>query len=165
VLQGFAADSHRIVVAGNEPAHPAREYLFDPASNQLQPLTPEGVRGPVTPDGKFVLARSEKGIPELFSVETKSSVREIKASQEKDRQIQLTPDGAAIFVVNYNGMSASVYRLRLDNGDRQLVKTLEMHDPAGGFGITRVLTTPDGHYFAYNTLRQLSELYLLQGLN
>lgn len=77
----------------------------------------------------------------------------------------MTADGTAVLVVNYNGMSASVYRLRLDSGDRQLVKTLEMHDPAGGFGITRVLTTPDGQYFAYNTLRQLSELYLLQGLN
>lgn len=62
-------------------------------------------------------------------------------------------------------MSASIYRLRVDTGDRQLVKTLEMRDPTGGFGITRVVTTADGQYFAYNTLRQLSELYLLQGLN
>ena len=46
----------------------------------------------------------------------------------------------------------------------QLVKTLEMRDPTGGFGLTRALTTPDGQYFAYGTLRQLSELYVLQGL-
>ena len=59
----------------------------------------------------------------------------------------------------------AIYRVRVENGNRQLTKTLEMHDPAGGFGITRVVTTPDGEYFAYNTLRQLSELYLLQGLN
>jgi hypothetical protein len=31
--------------------------------------------------------------------------------------------------------------------------------------LTRALTTPDGQYFAYGTLRQLSELYLLQGLH
>jgi len=164
-LQGFAADSRRIVMTANEPGHPARDYLFDPASNQLQPLTPEGVRGPITPDGKFVFARSEKGVPELLPAEPGSPVREIKGLQDKDRPIQVTADGMAIFVATYNGMTASVYRLRLDNGDRQLVKTLEMHDPAGGFGITRVLTTPDGQQFAYNTLRQLSELYLLQGLN
>jgi serine/threonine protein kinase len=48
---------------------------------------------------------------------------------------------------------------------RQLVKTLEMRDPTGGFGLTRALTTPDGRYFAYGTLRQLSELYVLQGLH
>ena len=40
-----------------------------------------------------------------------------------------------------------------------------MHDPTGSFGITRVMATPDGQAFAFNTLRQLSELYLLQGLN
>jgi hypothetical protein len=62
-------------------------------------------------------------------------------------------------------MSATIYRVAVDNGNRRLVRTLEMHDPAGGFGITRVVTTPDGQFFAYNTLRQLSELYLLQGLN
>ena len=45
------------------------------------------------------------------------------------------------------------------------MKTLEMRDPTGGFGVIRVLTTPDGQYFAYGTLRQLAELYLLQGLN
>jgi hypothetical protein len=70
-----------------------------------------------------------------------------------------------VLVADYNGMSAAIYRVGVDNASRQLVKTLHMNDPAGGFGITRVVTTADGQYFAYNTLRQLSELYLLQGLN
>jgi hypothetical protein len=98
-------------------------------------------------------------------VEGGSPARELKGWQENDRPIHITPDGSAIYVANYNGMSAAIYRVRLDDGKRQLVKTLEMRDPTGGFGITRVVTTPDGHYLAYNTLRQLSELYLLQGLN
>jgi hypothetical protein len=85
--------------------------------------------------------------------------------QDKDRLIQVAADGADAFVANYSGLSASIYRIHLDSGDRQLVKTLEMRDPTGGFGVTRVVTTPDGQYFAYNTLRQLSELYVLQGLH
>ncbi len=162
---GFSVDSHRVVVMGNEPGRPVRDYMFDPASNKLQPLTPEGVRGLVTPDAKFLITRGDKGPPEILPVEGGSPARELKGWQEKDRPIQVTADGSAIFIVNYNGMSAAVYRVRVDNGSRQLIKTLEMHDPAGGFGITRVVTTPDGQYFAYNTLRQLSEVYLLQGLN
>jgi len=165
VPQGFAADSRRIVITGNEPGHAVRDYLFDPPSGKLQPLTAEGVRGPVTPDGKYVGARGDQGPAELVAVDTGSPVREIKGLQENDRPIQISADGTALFIANYNGMSATVYRLRLDNGNRQLVRMLEMHDPAGGFGITRVITTPDGQSFAYNTLRQLSELYLLQGLN
>jgi Tol biopolymer transport system component len=161
---GFAADSRRVVVMANEPGHQARDYMFDPDSGKLQPLTPEGVRGLVTADGKFLIAVGEKGLPQILPVEG-GSPRELKGMQENDKPIQVTADGSATYVVNYNGMSAAVYRVRVDNGTRQLIKTLEMHDPAGGFGITRVVTTPDGQYFAYNTLRQLSELYLLQGLN
>jgi eukaryotic-like serine/threonine-protein kinase len=165
VPQGFAADSRRVVVMGSEPGHQLRDYVFEPDSGKLQPLTPEGVRGFVTPDAKFLIARGDKGPPEILPVEGPSPARELKGWQEKDRPIQVTADGSAIYVANYNGMSAAIYRVAVDNGSRQLIKTLEMHDPAGGFGITRVVTTPDGQYFAYNTLRQLSELYLLQGLN
>ena len=162
--QGFAADSRRIVVIANEPGRQVRNYLFDATSSKLQPLTPEGIRGLVTPDGKFLIVRSNRPSPEIFPVDTGSPIRETKGLQDRDRLIQVTADGTGVFVVNYNGLSAAIYRIHLDNGDRQLVKTLEMRDPTGGFGVTRVLTTPDGQYFAYNTLRQLSELYLLQGL-
>jgi eukaryotic-like serine/threonine-protein kinase len=164
VAMGFAADSRRIVFFANEPGHKARVYLFDPTTGKLQPLTPEGVRGFISPDGKFLAVRGNESAPELLSVETGSPIREMKGFQEPDRLIQVTPDGADAFVANYKGLTATIYRIHLDNGDRQLVETLEMRDPTGGFGITRVLTTPDGQYFAYNTLRQLSELYLLQGL-
>ena len=165
VPQGFAADSRRVVVTANEPGHQARDYLFDPDSGKLQPLTPEGIRGLVTADGKYLMVRGDKGPAQILPVEGGSAGREIKGVQENDRPIQVTPDGSTIYVANYNGMSAAIYRVRVDSGTRQLVKTLEMRDPAGGFGITRVVTTPDAQYFAYNTLRQLSELYLLQGLN
>ncbi len=162
---GFAADSRRIILVANEPGHQARDYLFDPATGKLQPLTPEGIRGPVTPDGKFLVVRGNGPNPQLISVDSGSPVREIKGLQDKDRPIQITADGNDIFVANYNGLTASIYRLNLSSGKRQLVKTLEMRDPTGGFGVIRVLTTPDGQYFAYGTLRQLSELYLLQGLH
>ena len=162
---GFDRDSRRIVVLANEPGHPPRNYLFDPAFGKVQPLTPEGVRGLVTPDGKFLIVRGDKAAPELLSVDSGSPIRETKGLQEQDKLIQVTNEGTTAFVADYNGLSAAIYRVNLDTGDRQLVRTLGMRDPTGGFGVTRVVTTPDGQYFAYNTLRQLSELYLLQGLN
>ncbi|MGC1448402.1 MAG: protein kinase [Candidatus Sulfotelmatobacter sp.] len=165
VPQGFAADSRRVVLLANEPGHKARNYLFDPASGKLQPLTPEGGRAQVTPDGKFLLVRGDQPTAELVPIDAGLPAHETKGLQERDRLVQVTNDGTVALVANYNGLSALVYRIHLDTGDRQLVKTLEMHDPTGGFGVTRVVATPDGQYFAFNTLRQLSELYLLQGLN
>jgi eukaryotic-like serine/threonine-protein kinase len=162
---GFAADSRRVVFLANEPGHQARFFLFDPASGKVQPLTPEGTRGGVTPDGKFLIVRSNKPLPDLVPVDTASPAREIKGMQPTERPILVTDDGRVALIVNPNGLTATVYRLHVDTGERQLVRTLEMHDPTGGFGITRVAATPDGQSFAFNTLRDLSELYLLQGLN
>jgi serine/threonine protein kinase len=162
---GFAADSRRVILIANEPGHQARDYVLDPGSGKLQPLTPEGIRGLSSPDGKFILAREADGSPEILPVDPGPPSRQPKGVQSSDRPIQISEDGKTAFVVNTNGLSAAVYRVNIDTGARQLVKTLEMKDPTGGFGITRVVGSPDGRYFAYNTLRQLSELYLLQGLN
>lgn len=161
---GFAADSHRVLLTGNEPGHQERIFSFDPTSTKLQPLTPERVRGMATPDGKFLAVRGTDGSPQLIPVDSGSSPRPVKGAQATDRFIQLSADGKSGYAVNINGLTASVYRIAVDTGQRQLIKTLEMKDPTGGMGITRVVTTPDGQFFAYNTLRQLSELYLLQGL-
>jgi eukaryotic-like serine/threonine-protein kinase len=161
---GFAADSHRVLLTGNESGHRERIFSYDPTSGKLQPLTPEGVRGMVTPDGRFLALRRNDGSPELLPVDSGSPSRPVKGTQPTDRFIQLSADGKTAYAVNINGLTGAVYRINVESGQRQLVKTLEMKDPTGGFGITRVVTTPDGQFFAYNTLRQLSELYLLQGL-
>jgi hypothetical protein len=159
---GFTADSRQIVATANEPGHQPRDFSFDPSTGKLHPLTPEGVKGNVSWDGRFVVAR-DGNAAQVIPVDG-SSTREIKGLQDKDRPIQIAADGSEIFVANFNGLTTNIYRVRIDGGDRKLVKTLEMRDPTGGFGVTRALTTPDGQYFAFNTLRQLSELYLLQGL-
>jgi WD40 repeat protein len=161
---GLSSDNRRIFVSGNEPGHQVRIYSLDPRTGKLQPVLPDGIRGMLTPDGKFIAFRGEDGSPQLVPVDGGSPARVIKGVRTEDRLIQLGEDGKTAFVVNFNGLTAGVYQVNIETGRRQLVKMLEMRDPAGGFGITRVVTTPDGQYFAYNTLRQLSELYLLQGL-
>ncbi len=69
-------------------------------------------------------------------------------------------------LVGRGGRTVVIERLPALIADHKLdFVVVNGENAAGGFGITRVVTTPDGQYFAYNTLRQLSELYLLQGLN
>lgn len=162
---GFAADSSRVVLFANQPGHQARMFLFDHASGKLQALTAEGTRGLVSSSGKFYAVRSDKGTPEIFPLDGEASGHEIKGVQPQERAIDISDDGRSVMVYSPNGLSAAVYRVQVDTGSRQLVRTLDMHDPTGSFGITRVMATPDGQSFAFNTLRQLSELYLLQGLN
>lgn len=80
----------------------------------------------------------------LFSVDSGSPIHEIKGMQPQERPINVSDDGKTILVANANGLSATVYRINVETGDRQLVRTLEMHDRTGSFGITRVMATPDG---------------------
>lgn len=130
----------------------------------MQPLTPEGVNGVLSQNGKFLGVRNEKNV-QLVPLDGHSPPIDIKGLQEKDRPMQMSDDGKSIFVAGYLGLTAEIYRIDLGTGTRQLVKTLTMRDPTGGFGITRVAITPDAQYFAYNTLRQLSELYVLEGVH
>jgi len=161
---GFTADSHRILFNGNEPGRKVRAYVLDPSSGKSEPLTPEGVRGFPSPDGRFLVELSDHTPPQILTLGSNLPAREIKGRKDQDIGIQVAPDGNAVFVVDYIGVSATVYRIEIATGRRELVKKIEMADPAGAFGITTVRVTPDGKSFAYNTLRQLSELYLLQGL-
>lgn len=161
---GFTADSHRILFNGNEPGHKVRAYVLDPGSGRIEPLTPEGVRGFPSPDGKFLVELSDHARPHILKLGSNEPAREIKGREDRDIGIQVAPDGNSVFVVDYIGVSADVYRIEIATGRRELVKKIEMGDPAGAVGITTVRVTPDGKSFAYNTLRQLSELYLLQGL-
>lgn len=118
----------------------------------------------LSPDGKFLGIRGNDGSPEIAAVDGDAPPRVVKGAKPTDRFLQLTEDGRAALVADFTDLTATVFRVNIDTGERQLIKTLEMKDPTGGFGITRVVVTPDGQSFAYNTLRQLSELYLLQGL-
>jgi eukaryotic-like serine/threonine-protein kinase len=164
-IPGFAADSRRIIFNGIEPGHKVRAYTIDPASGKYEAITPEGVRGIPSPDGKFLVELPDDAHPQILTLGSNAPPREIKGREDKDVGIQVAPDGNSIFVADLNGVSASVYRIEVATGKRELVKKLDIGDPAGAVGITTVRVTPDGKSFAYNTLRQLSELYLLQGLH
>jgi eukaryotic-like serine/threonine-protein kinase len=164
-LPGFTADSRRVIFNGIEPGHKVRAYMLDPATGKFEALTPEGVRGFPSPDGKFLVELADDAHPQILTLGSSAPPRDIKGREDKDIGIQVAPDGNSVFVADYNGVTADVFRVEVTTGKRELVKKIEMGDPAGAVGITRVLVTPDGKSFAYNTLRQLSELYLLQGLH
>jgi eukaryotic-like serine/threonine-protein kinase len=170
VTPGFTADSRRVIFNGTEPGHKIRAYVIDPTTGKSEALTPEGVRGFPSGDGKFLIEVADPPLsnnvpPRILTLGSNEPAREIKGLDDKNViGSQVTPDGSAVFIADRNGMAADVYCLEVATGKRELIRKIEIGDPAGAFGITGVRVTPDGKSFAYNTLRQLSELYLLKGL-
>ena len=57
-----------------------------------------------------------------------------------------------------------MYRLDLATGKRQLVLTLAVSDPSGVTAITAVRTAPDGKAHAYSYYRELSDLFIVEGV-
>jgi hypothetical protein len=60
--------------------------------------------------------------------------------------------------------SAPVYRLDLATGKRQRVATLGPNDPAGVTAVLNVRMTADGKSYAYSFDRELSDLFVVEGV-
>jgi len=58
----------------------------------------------------------------------------------------------------------TVYRLDVATRRKQVWKVLAPADPTGVPSIGRVQITPDARSYAYGHVRQLSELFLVEGL-
>jgi len=57
-----------------------------------------------------------------------------------------------------------LYRYDLQTGEKKLWKELVPTDRAGVFNMTVFDITPDQRWYAYSYVRDLSDLYLVEGL-
>jgi Tol biopolymer transport system component len=133
-------------------------------------VTPEGTTPgkpteysiPVSPDGRFFAASDAKQRRLIFSVEGGEG-RPIPGIVDDDRVIRWTGDGQALFVAQ-GTVPTKIYRLDLTTGRRELWKEIMPADPSGINNPPSVLLTPDGKWYVYVLNRQLSDLYLVEGL-
>jgi hypothetical protein len=61
-------------------------------------------------------------------------------------------------------LPAKVYRVDLATGRKEFWKEFMPADPAGVNNLAPILRTPDGKSYVYSYRRELSELYLVDGL-
>jgi eukaryotic-like serine/threonine-protein kinase len=73
-------------------------------------------------------------------------------------------DSRSIVVFDRNVIPAPVDALELRTGKRTPLLKLQPPDPVGISGVQGVMLAVDGSAYAYNVFRQLSELYLIEGL-
>jgi len=73
--------------------------------------------------------------------------------------------GRAAFIINTaTKTSAPVYRLDVGTGKRELITTLAPGDSAGVTSIYNVRMTADGKSYGYSFARNLSDLFLVEGV-
>jgi hypothetical protein len=122
----------------------------------------------VSPDGAWVLLRRNEGRlldAPLVLVSTQGApTRVVKGLEPGDLPMRWNGDGTAIYVFNRDGLPTRIHRIDLATGRRTLVREIMPANPGGMAGILSFAMTPDGGALAYNYVRKLSDLYLIEGL-
>ena len=153
----------KLLFTGNQPNRPMRTYLQDIRGGEPTPVTPEGMPARhVSPDGKYVTAvvGDKLNLIPIAGAAAKPAV----AVEAGEAVVSWSADGRSLFLRQNEGLTAvKINRLDLASGHQELWKELKPADPVG-VQIYNVVVTPDGNAYAYSFQRDISTLYLAEGL-
>ena len=121
----------------------------------LQPLSPDGTRLLVSGNSKDWFVQSLEG----------GAPVPIPGLRPGERLVGWSADGTAVHVrPELSVLPVTLTRVDLRTGARKPLLAFTPPDPAGHLQTRGVFVTPDARAFAFTYDRQLSELYLVEGL-
>ncbi len=155
-----------VAFAAAEGSGGIRLYKQD-LSGAPQPFTAEGVGVllylAVTPDGRGVATLRADGSVALFPL-AGGEPTPVPAAQAGDAPMRFSADGRALFCARAGMASAEIVRIDLDSRKRSVWKELRPADPAGVVTVAPTDVTPDGRRYLYTFVREISDLFLVEGL-
>jgi Tol biopolymer transport system component len=157
-------DGKQIIFSGNEAGHLARCFIQNVDGGKPRPITPEGVSGcQVSPDGQLVTGTNplEKSI-KLYPLD--GGAPRALAGLLPGEGISWTTDPHYVYASLGKVAPVKIYRLNVENGQRQLFKEINPSDETGLYDMTHILFSPNGKAYVYGYTRLLSEIYLVNGL-
>jgi len=119
----------------------------------------------VSPDGRSLLQAKGTGLDAQGSsgiVDIGSGTRRPAPLQDGDQPLSWDLDGRHAFIAQQQAdAEATIYRVDLSTGTREVWKRIQPTDPAGLVALGRFFVTPSGNAYAYSATRFLSSLYVL----
>jgi serine/threonine protein kinase/Tol biopolymer transport system component len=156
-------DGQRILFEGSEPNRPPRTFVQDVNGGKPVPISPEGIiASRVSPDQRYatVVAGGKLSLSPIRGGDPKP----IATLRPGESVIRWSGDGRFLFLRKlHDPTSLDIDRLDVDTGRRELWKELKTPDSVG-VQIGQVVLTPDGKSLAYSWQRDISTLYLADGL-
>jgi len=165
-LISWMPGAKEFVFLGHEGEAPLRGYRVSLDGGPARALTNQpGAHfwNLVSQDGKFVLqASSMANEPEQSEIVELATGRVRPAHlQQGDEAIEWDQDGAHAFVVVRNGYGqATIFRVDLASGKREVWKQIRPVDPAGILSLRSFFVTPSASAYTYSAARALSSLYV-----
>jgi eukaryotic-like serine/threonine-protein kinase len=168
----FLPDGHRIVFLGAEQGHAQRLWVQELAGGLPSALTPEDAGDAETsldsrwgsatsPDGRWIAAVTRDSTIKLFPLQG-GEPKSIAKLAAREVLCQWSEDGRTLYVSQW-GNPLSVFSMDVQSGERRLWKKFEVPDPAGVRGSTFMISR-NARSYAYSYIRELDELYLVEGL-
>ena len=156
-------DGTSVLVSGNEPSRPVRDYRQSIDGGQPEPVTPERIDGRLRPDGSAVIALDSDGVWKIYPLDggTPTPVAGIR----RDEIVAAwNPEGSAVFVYRQGDVPAHIDRLDLSTGQRSPALTIAPEQRAGLVRIWLEAQVFDpSHGYAYGYEQRLSRLYVVRG--
>jgi eukaryotic-like serine/threonine-protein kinase len=160
-------DQEHVVFSASDASKTLRGYVVDvkAAAAAARQFTPEGVRlySAVSPDGKLVAGVGADRRSYLFPLDG-GPARSVEVNAD-ERVVGWASDGQSLYVAAATGgPGTTIYQVDIETGRRKLFRAVSPLDKTGvsyiGFGYV----TPDGRYYVYSYNRQISELFVVEGL-
>lgn len=157
-------DGKHLLLIGATEGQPLRTYEMDLAGGKPQALGPADFIGvAVAKDGKRIAGHDDSGAALVFDRETQK-VQPIPGVGPQDRLEKWTEDGQGLLVSAETLREAKMYRLDVASGKRTLLQTVEPVEKAGSVEWVWLSYSEATKTYAYSTIRVLSVLYVVQGL-
>jgi len=137
-------DGKRLLAAGIEAGHGARDYLIDLSNGDSKPITPEGTAGAnLSPDGRSTAVVGSDGKWGVWPLEG-SGIRLIPGLDSSYYVTGWSPDGGSVYAVSSRASEkiAKVYKVDTATGKMELWKTFGTEVAAGVTGVG----APQGGY-------------------
>ncbi|MHC4992627.1 MAG: protein kinase domain-containing protein, partial [Planctomycetota bacterium] len=156
-------EGESVLITGNEPARPLRMFRQPISGGPPEPVTPEGIFGSLSPRGDQVLALDSDTTWKLYPIDG-GEARAAPGLDESDEVGSWSPDGAAVYVHRSGAVPLRLERVDLETGERTPSISIGPTDTAGlvVIWINDAVLDPDRGY-AYNYVRRLSKLFLIDG--
>lgn len=156
-------DGKRILFTGHEPDKPSRTFIQDIEGGKPVPVTPEGSSATrISPDQRTVttVAGGKLSVLPLTGGDPKT----IGDLEPGESVIRWSGDGRYLYLRQLVEPSfLKISRLDVVTGRKELWRELKTPDPVG-VQISQVVITPDGASYAYSFQRDITTLYLAEGL-
>ena len=163
----FFPDGKRILFAVNEKNKGTQLYVQD-INGEPECITPEEegveISSPrsISPDGEQVAIINAENSLCLFEI--KNRKYSMLKNLEDYLPVRWSGDGKYLFVRKRGQVPAVIYRYELATEQKEDWLELMPKDATGVDEILRVLLTADGKSYAYSFTRELSDLYVIEGL-